>query len=72
MWKLKGINIQAIAEEKQWHRASVIEAIAKDCGLSYSEAEDYTDFLFADHAAVRDMEPEEYLSDVQWEALEAD
>lgn len=62
------INLSRTARENGWHLASVTAALEKK-GLPRWEADAFAAFVFADAAAVRDGEPEEHLTDEQWERL---
>lgn len=69
MWIIDGkINLDQTAEESNWHLATTIAKLQEQ-GLERRDAEDFADFAFSDHAAVRDRRPEECVTDEQWDRL---
>lgn len=71
MWKINGIELEAVAVENKWHMQSTIEALAAK-GLAFADAEAFAAFIFAEVAKVREagMKSTDYLSDDQWNRLE--
>ena len=63
------IKLTTICEESNWHLATVIDRLY-DAGLLRKDAEAFAAFAFADHAEVRDQDPEDVVTDEQWEQLE--
>lgn len=62
-------NLTAIAEQQQWHLASIIEALQTQ-GFSRGDAEAFAGFICCDHAEIRAGRPEDYLTDEQWDRLD--
>ena len=62
------IDATAIAEAANWHLATTIDAL-HSAGLNRGEAGDFAAYLFCEYATVSDHEPEEYLTDEQYQRL---
>jgi hypothetical protein len=68
-WMIDGkIDLTAIFEREDWHLASCISALT-DAGLSREDAEAFADFAFNDFAKVRDRDPEDCVTDTQYDRL---
>jgi len=68
-WTIDGkIKPIEICIREDWHRASVVDAFKAE-GLNHEDAEAFTDWAFASVAVAKDTEPEDCLTDAQWERL---
>lgn len=64
----KRINVTLAAQAAKWHRQSTIDAIVNQ-GLTPADAAAFTQFVFDDHAEIRDEQPEDAVTDEQWARL---
>lgn len=62
------VDLTGACEAGDWHPASVMEKL-REQGLSQADAEAYTYFAFEEAAVARDADPEDYVSNEQWERL---
>lgn len=65
---LPRIDLTAVCLTADWHLATV-ESRLVAAGLSMSDAAAFAAFEFADHAETRDCDPEECVTDEQWERI---
>ena len=68
-WIVDGtINLSTVCADANWHRLTVIdELVAK--GVARADAAAFVDFIFCDHANVADDNPDDVVTEAQYERL---